>query len=303
MPTRPRSFAFPALRPDARRRLSVGLQRCRNGDALRGDRTARARRGRTRLDRRRALRTARADRCRGGRCRRAALLALQVLRAAPRPRVRPQAARRELAPLQGAARAATSRSRGASRRARSRTSSWRASSPPSSTWRTSAGTSSRSTSARWANVSSTGYPIAGVLHGVADDGRPGSRRSRSITGIAPRGRRDPTRRAWLRRVGRQLLRRRDHEPPRPAGRGRSHRHRPLQHRGRGRPAARRAVPLGPDLRGRRCRERLAAKRPWRGDPSRIQAPRSAIRRPAGRCGRRHPRAARRPAGPSSSSSA
>ena len=93
-----------ALRPDARRRLSVGLQRCRNGDARRGDRTARARRGRTRLDRRRALRAARADRRRGSRRRRAALLALQVLRAAPRPRVRPQGARRKLAPLQGASR-------------------------------------------------------------------------------------------------------------------------------------------------------------------------------------------------------
>ena len=151
VPPRPRPFAFPALRPDARRRLPVGLQRCRNGDARRGDRRACARGGRTRLDRRRALRAARADRRRGGRCRRAALLALQVLRAAPRASRTSAGAAERWRPYKVRP-APTSRSGGASRRARSRTSSWRASSPPSSTSTTSAGTSSRSTNARWGSV-------------------------------------------------------------------------------------------------------------------------------------------------------
>ena len=73
-----------------------------------------------------------------------------------------------------------------------------------------------------------------------DDGRPGS----DVRGHARRadaGRRClTTRRAEDRRVGRQLLRRRGDGPARAPGRSRAHRDRPLQHRGRGRPAARSA---------------------------------------------------------------
>ena len=103
-PARPRPPALARLRPHARRRVPVGLERARHRDAGRRDRRDRARGRRARVVRRGALRAARPDRPAAGRGRRAALLAVQVLRPAPGRR----AARRELlravAPVQGAAR-------------------------------------------------------------------------------------------------------------------------------------------------------------------------------------------------------
>ena len=66
---------------------------------------ARARCRSARLGRRRPLRAARADRRRVARRRRAPLLAVQVLRAAPRARLRARRARRSVAHVQGAPRA------------------------------------------------------------------------------------------------------------------------------------------------------------------------------------------------------
>ena len=103
LPARPRPAPLAALGPHAGRRLPVGVERRRDGDARRRDRRARPRGGSARLGRRRALRTARADRRRRRRRRRVDLLAVQVLRAAPRARVHPRRARRDVADVQGSA--------------------------------------------------------------------------------------------------------------------------------------------------------------------------------------------------------
>ena len=92
-----------AERSHARRRVRLGVQRDRHGHRRRAGLRARAQRRRAGLDRRRALRRARADRRRRDRRRRAALLALQVLRPAPRHGLRAHLAARDLASLQGAA--------------------------------------------------------------------------------------------------------------------------------------------------------------------------------------------------------
>ena len=166
VPPRPRPSALAAHRPHARRRVSVGVERRRNGDARRRRSPARARRGRARLGRRRALRAARPDRRRGSRRRRAALLAVQVLRAAPRARVRPAGS----SPRAGAPTRCvlhpTSRSRGASRPARSRTScSAGFVAAVEYLGRRRLGLRPGARAARWANVSSTGCPTAGCSTG------------------------------------------------------------------------------------------------------------------------------------------
>ena len=97
---RPRAAA---LRAHARRRVRARLERDRLARRREAHLRARARGGRDLVDRRRPLRRARADRRGRDRLRRAALLAVQVLRAASRHRVRPPRARRDVAALQGAA--------------------------------------------------------------------------------------------------------------------------------------------------------------------------------------------------------
>ena len=77
-----------ALGPHARRRVPGGRELGRHGARRAPGRRARARRGRARLGRRRPLRAARPDRRRRLGLRRARLLAVQVLRPAPRARVR-----------------------------------------------------------------------------------------------------------------------------------------------------------------------------------------------------------------------
>ena len=98
-----------AERAHAGRRVPLGVERGRHADARSRDREARARRRRARVGRRRSLRAARPDRRAGRRRGRRALLAVQVLRAAPRARVRPSRAARVVAPLQGSARTGSAR--------------------------------------------------------------------------------------------------------------------------------------------------------------------------------------------------
>ena len=116
-----------ALRPDAGGRLRTRLERDRLGRRCPADLPPRPRRRRALVDRRRPLRSPRAARRDRARLRRAPLLALQVLRPAPRDGLPPHRGRRELAPLQGAPVVVEDRSAGASRRERSPTSSSRAS--------------------------------------------------------------------------------------------------------------------------------------------------------------------------------
>ncbi len=89
---RPRA---PAHRPDQGGRVPGRLERGRHADRRAADRRARTRGGRDRLGRRGPLRAARTDRRRRDGSRRADLLAVQVLRAAPRARLRPARARRD----------------------------------------------------------------------------------------------------------------------------------------------------------------------------------------------------------------
>ncbi len=99
-----------------------------------------------------------------------------------------------------------------------------------------------STSARSASSSSTGCRRRGRCTAIPTmDGRVPTF---AITheSVSPAGGRGATRRARLRGLARQLLRRRDHAAPRPGRRRGPRRHRPLQHRGRGRAPARRARP-------------------------------------------------------------
>ena len=90
-------------RSHASRRVPGRVERSRHAHGRPAHRRARARRRRARVGRRRPLRAARADRRRGLGRRRPDLLALQVLRPPPRPRLRACGAARELASLQGAA--------------------------------------------------------------------------------------------------------------------------------------------------------------------------------------------------------
>ena len=137
----------PAGRADARGRLPAGLERGRDGHRRPPDRRARARRRRARLGRRRPLRAALPHRRARARRGRAPLLAVQVLRAASRPLLRPARAARELAAVQGAPGARRARRAPASRRARSRTRRSPASTPRSPTSSRSAGRGSQRTSA------------------------------------------------------------------------------------------------------------------------------------------------------------
>ena len=204
------------------------------------DRRPRARSGRARLGRRGALRAARADRRRRLGRGRPHLLAVQVLRAASRSRLRPARAHRVVAPVQGAPAPRTSRSATATSSARFRTScspgSW-----PRSTYVDSLGWDAilaheRALGERFL----AGLPAGVELYGL------GTMEGRvptfcfNVPGRAPEEVATLPRRARSRGLARELLRARDDAAPRARGRRRAGGHRPLQHRGRGRPPARRA---------------------------------------------------------------
>ena len=93
------------------------------------------------------------------------LLAVQVLRAAPRRRLRPARGRRGLAARTRSDRSRTSRSAIVSRRERSRSSCWPASSPQSNTSSRSGGRRSRRTSGRSASEFLAGLPSGSTLYG------------------------------------------------------------------------------------------------------------------------------------------
>ena len=201
MPPRRRPPALAALRAHARRRVPVGVERGRHRDAGRGGRRARARGRRARMGRRGALRAARADRRPGCRRRRPALLAVQVLRPAPRARVRAARAARVVAAVQGApVRRLPGRAplRDGHARARAARGLRRRGRVPRAT---SAGTSSPSTSASSVSGSSTGCRRAARLHGIPSmDGRVPTF---AITheSESPEAGRDAPRRPRLRRRG------------------------------------------------------------------------------------------------------
>ena len=94
-PRRPRAAALVA---HPRRRLPGRVERRRHADGRPQDRRAGAQRGRARVGRRRPRRAARADRRRRLGRGRPPLLAVQVLRAPPRRRVRPARGRRSWRP-------------------------------------------------------------------------------------------------------------------------------------------------------------------------------------------------------------
>ena len=119
---RPRRPRVEAVGAHAGRLVPVGLERDRHARRRAARGRARPRRRRDRLGRRRPLRRPRADGRAGDRRRRRALLALQVLRPAPRHGLRARVARRDLAAVQGAARRRRRRPRAASRPARCPTS-------------------------------------------------------------------------------------------------------------------------------------------------------------------------------------
>ncbi len=98
---RSRRSGVQAERAHARRRLRARLERHGVDRRCAPHLRARTHRRRTQLDRRRPLRCTRAAGRHRDRLRRPSLLALQVLRAAPRRRVHPCRERRGLAPLQG----------------------------------------------------------------------------------------------------------------------------------------------------------------------------------------------------------
>ena len=106
-PARLRRPAAKLSERTTRGRVRLGLERDRHDRRRAAGLRARPQRRRARLDRRRPLRGARADRRAGDRRRRPALLAVQVLRPAPRHGLRAHRAARVLAPLQGAARRRT----------------------------------------------------------------------------------------------------------------------------------------------------------------------------------------------------
>ena len=223
VPARPRPAALAAHRAHARRRVPVGVERGRHGDAGRRDRRARARGRRARLGRRRALRAARPDR-----------------------------RRRPSAPTCSSARRTSSTGRTSGSRSAAASCSRRGG-------RTRCGPRRRARSATATRPGRCAHELlAGFVAAVEYlddvgwdfvleheralgqqflDGLPGRldaarrrrrwtaacRRSRSrTTPISPAaGGRGAARRARLRRLARQLLRRRDHAAPRPAPTARS----------------------------------------------------------------------------------
>ena len=152
---RPRGPGAQAVAAHARGRVRVGVERSRH-DRRRGEGCdARALGRRAGLDRRRPLRRARADRRAGDRRGRPDLLAVQVLRAAPRHRIRARLAARVAGGPTRPGRPRPTRSVAGSRPARSPTSCSRASTRRSTTWnRSAASTRSCPTSARSASTSS-----------------------------------------------------------------------------------------------------------------------------------------------------
>src|SRR3989454_3056079 len=230
----------PAHRADARRRLPGRLERGRDADGREPDRRARALGRRARVGGRRPLRAARADRRRRLGRRRPRLLAVQVLRPAPRPRLRAARAARVVAALQGAARLERAarpplRDGHAAARAAGRLRRRRLVRPLDRLGghHRVGDRARRALPRRVARV----VPAARASH----DGRPRAdvRLHRGRAGGARGG--GQARGAGLCRLARQLLRARGDEAARPRGRRRRpRRSRPLQHGRGGRPAARRA---------------------------------------------------------------
>ena len=202
-------------------------------------RRARALGRRACLGRRRPLRTTLADRRDRARRRRSALLAVQVLRAAPRPRRRPRRRARALAPVQGAPRA----ERAARRALRDRHAGARAARGVSRgrrlRGRARLGRDPRAR-ARAGRAAPRWSRRALDAARAADDGRPRPDVRAHARLALTRRRRPPPGRAEARGLGRGLLRRRGDGAARAPGRRGTNRARPLQHRRRGRAAARRA---------------------------------------------------------------
>ena len=237
---RPRRPQVEALGADAGRRVPARLERRRNARRCATGLRAGSRGGRARVGGRCALRAARTDRRRRARRRRLDLLALQVLRAAPRNGVRPSRGPRALAALQGAPR----RRRAVGSRFETGTLAHEllAGFVAAVDYVGDVGWDAiRAHERALGEQLLAGLPDDLRLHGLAT--MEGRVPTFAVTHAgADAGRRClATRRAEDRRVGRQLLRRRGDGPARAAGRSRAHRDRPLQHLGRGRPAARSAA--------------------------------------------------------------
>ena len=195
--------------------------------------------GRARLGGRSPLRAALPDRRARARGRRAPLLAVQVLRPASRPLLRPTRAARALASLQGAPGARRATRRAASRPARSRTRRSRASTRPSRTSSPSAGRASPPTSASSGNAYSQAFRTTLRLHGPPTmDGRVATF-AVTVPGTDAGGGRDAPGRARPRRLVGRLLRGRGNAAARASRRRTPARDHPLQHRRGGRPPARR----------------------------------------------------------------
>ncbi len=134
----------------------------------------------------------------------------------------------------------TSRSATGSSSGRASTSSSPGSSRPSTTWGRSAGMRCSRHERDLGERFLGGLPENVELYGLRGmEGRVPTF-CFNVPGHSAGGRRDVPRRARGRRLARRLLRGRDDEAPRARGRRRSSRDRPLQHRRRGRPPARRA---------------------------------------------------------------
>ena len=239
VPPRPRPPALARSRRGRGSSRSPG-PRTRVGTVtpVRGDRRARPRGRRARLGRRRALRPPRRHRGRRGRRRRAALLALQVLRAPPR--ASPTAA-------------ASCSSAGAPTRSAPRAT------PPGSATRPGTlphellcgfiaagrvparrrlGVHHDPRDARSASSFLDGLPARLDAPRAADDGRARADLRAQPARRAARGGRGAAWRGGLRGLARQLLRGRGDGAPRPPRGRRADRHRPHEHRGRGRAPAR-----------------------------------------------------------------
>ena len=169
------------------------------------------------------------------RLRRAALLAVQVLRPAPRDRVRAPRARRDWRPYKARPRRAVARSR----RARCRTSCSPGSARRSRTSRRSAGWPRSATYERELGERFlAGLPDNVTLYGPPTMEAACRRSSSTSTACRPTPRRTGSPSEVRRLVRRQLVLRRAR--PAPAGAVAPRRDRALQHRRRGGPAARRA---------------------------------------------------------------
>ena len=210
---RPRGERYPDARTG--RRLPARVERGRDGNRSSADRRPRPRGRRARLGGRRPLRAARPDRRRRDRRRRPPLLAVQVLRPAPRPRSSGGARCSSGSRPTRSVRRQTIRSALASRPARSPTRRSPAFSPASSTCARSAGTRSSRTS---------GSSRARFLDGLAEryrlygpQGLEGRVPTFALTHptLSPEEVAEPPRRARHRRLARQLLRGRGHGPAGP----------------------------------------------------------------------------------------